>query len=465
MSGAAPAVLGAPVHASAYEIDLRFEPAESRVEASSVIALRENGSASDTAAFWLHGELRVSEITAGETALEFSQEQRYYRMDYALIGTRVTVRFPDGKVPDNIRVKWSGYFHPSRARSPSDYMRVDDSGVFLRSLGYSPWFPLFLGDGEDEYDVEFRRVSITVPSDWTAVFAGDLESSERREDESRFTWRTGPMSLFAGQLTARPFVVTRAGTVSVYSLADEESLSAAREILELTRSLLDYYRSHYRRDAVAGPIHVVEMPKYGDISSGNVVGIQEERWRSFSESEGSRRTLAHELVHPFVHPKISASDPLYAFVIESFPSYFHYAALDALGQMDYEGRMKHIRERYLEKKRTGKGWRGRPLPEEKPISTIAADEIGTYKDKFILSDRAILFLHELRTRVGKQTFDTFCARLFSVEQLDDSTFRSLVLEALPDFGPEMTTWLDGVDLPAGIEDQALDKPGSPGDRM
>jgi len=364
----------------------------------------------------------------------------------------VTVRFPDGKVPDKIQVKWSGYFHPSKARSPSDYMRVDGSGVFLRSLGYSPWFPIFLDDGEDEYDVEFRRVSITVPSDWTAVFAGNLESSEKGENESRFTWRSGHLSLFAGQLTARPFVVMTEGPVSVYSLGDEESLSAAREIVKLTRSLLDYYRAHYRHDAVAGSTHIVEMPQYGDISSGNVVGIQEERWRSFSESESSRRTLAHELVHPFVHPKISASDPLYAFVIESFPSYFHYAALDALGEMDYEGRMKRIRESYLEKKKTGKGWRGHPLPTEKPISTITAEEIGTYKDTFVLSDRAVLFLHELRTRMGKQAFDAFCAELFSVEELDTSAFRALVLETLPDFGPDMTTWLDGVELPAGLED-------------
>lgn len=443
-----PASLGAAgAHATWYEIDVHCSPEESSLRGVAVIALREAGQPAAVLHFWLHGELQVTEVTAGGRALEYTQSPEFYRYDYSLIGNRVEVTLPTGEVPATIEVEWTGYFHPSAARSPSDYMRIDGSGVFLRGLGYSAWFPLLLEPDEDEHDVSFHRVSVTVPRGLTPVFTGNLVSTEDDREGTHATWRADSVSLSDAQLTARPFRVSTEEGVSVYSLDDPGSLASGRAICDLARSLLVYYRAHYRSDALSGPLHVVETPPFGDISSGNVIGIQESRWRSFAESDDAQRTLAHELVHPFVQPPIPRADRLYALMIEGFPSYFHYPALEALGAIDYPKRISELRESYLEKRKTGTDRRGRPLPEEKAISTIGADEIGVYKDRFVLSDRAILFLDTLRTRLGRERFEEFVRRLFAGGEMDEARFRALVTEYLPDFAAGMTVWLDTTDLP------------------
>jgi hypothetical protein len=119
---------------------------------------------------------------------------------------------------------------------------------------------------------------------------------------------------------------------------------------------------------------------------------------------------------------IPRSDPLYALIVEGFPSFFHYPALR----------------------------RGRPLPKEKPIPRITADEIGTYKDKFILSDRTPLFLDELRNQMGEGGFEKFTRELFAKSAVDDPAFRTLVLGYLPGFEKELTIWFDTTELPAAL---------------
>lgn len=445
-----PSALATGVHATSYEMDVRCTPSESRIEGKARVGLREVGEAFDTLHFWLHGELRVAAVRANGVALEVSQKRVYYAEDYSLVGNRVEVRLPERRVPDSIDVEWNGFMNPSRARSASDYMRIEEAGVFLRAWGYSAWFPLLLDQGEDEHEVDFHRVSIEVPNELTAVFAGDYVQAEDVGDSTRHVWRAAALSLSDAQLTARPFVVSTAGDVRVYALGNPTSLESGRKILGLTQSLLRYFRDHYSPAAVLGQVHVVEMPKYGDISSGNVVGIQEDSWRSIDDSTWAIRTLAHELVHPFVRPAISRLDPLHALVVEGFPSYYHYPALAALGAVDYAARISATRKSYLQKRETGKHPRGWPLPVEKAISEITADEIGIYKDMFILSDRTLLFLDELRRQMGQDGFENFNRELFAMKTLDDSSYRDLVLRYLPGFEEELKTWLDSAALPRAL---------------
>jgi hypothetical protein len=431
-------------------MDVRCTPDESRIEGKARIGFRESGESADTVRFWLHGELRVTAVRAGGVDLEFSQTREYYRRDYSLIGNRVEAQFSSGQVPDSFEVEWSGFFHPSRARSPSDFMRIDEEGVFLRALGYSLWFPVLLDVGEDEHEVDFRRVSIEVPKAFSAAFVGDLLEAKHQGEFAQYLWRAEGASLFEGQLTARPFVIATEGDVHIYALPDAQSQAAGGEIMDLTRSLLEYFRDHYSKNAVSGQVHVVEMPKFGDISSGNVVGIQEDSWRGFGESEWAKRTLAHELVHPFVQPRIASSDPLYALVIEGFPSYYHFPALDHIGEMKYNERIAAARSAYLKKRETGKHRRGWPLPPEKALSEISADEIRKYKDVFILADRALLFLDRLRSQMGERGFDNFNRELFAMAELDDPSFRTLVNRHLPGFEEELRVWLDTTDLPESL---------------
>jgi hypothetical protein len=406
------------------------------------------GPSAPTLTFYLHGELRVTEITAGGEKVPFEQERVFYPEDYSLIANRTVVAVGARDLKDGLQIAWSGFMHPSAARSPSDYMRIDRDGVFLRARSYSPWFPIFAEPGTDAPEVSFDRVTIAVPAGFTAVFAGTMVSRSTREAMNLSVWSARSIDLFSGQLTARPFEVRGDGEVFIYSLPNAGSKAAADEIEKLTRELLRIYRARYRSDAVTGQAHIVEMPKFGDISSGNVVGLEEESWKDFATQEWAQRTLAHELVHPFVQPDIPRSDPLYAMAIEGFPSYFHLPALAEIrGQDSYEQTMRRIAQRYLEKKQTGTTPRGLPLPPEKPLIALKPEEIGQYKDVFVLSDRALLFLDDLRRRMGRQRFDRFTADLFNRPSLDLPAFRKVVLKYLPKDRERLRVWLETTDYP------------------
>ena len=438
----APLLAAAP-RVSSYAIDASFTPAESsmRGEAEVVFAEPARGRVS----FYLHGELGVEWIRLGDAELEFTEERVAYRYDYSWLANRVTVELP--RETDRLTVKWKGYFSPSKARSPSDYMRIAPEGVLLRAYSYSPWFPVFAEPGDDPSAVSFPRVTIRTPKEYVSVFTGELVSRATEGDVQVSAWRGSGVDLFAAQVTARPFVVHREGDFFAYSLDDPKSRASAAEILAFIRKLDAEYRRRFRADAVAGQIHVMQMPRYGDISSGNVVGLSDGIWFGLAGDENARRGLAHELVHPFVTPPIPRTDPLFALVIEGFPSYFHLPVLADLGALDYESTMDWTESSYLEKRATGTGWRGRPLPDEKPITAIAPEEIGIYKDTFVLDDRALLFLDSLRRTMGRETFDRFAAALTAEPELTLARFREVVARFVPGAAADVDLWLTTNEFP------------------
>ena len=109
--------------------------------------------------------------------------------------------------------------------------------------------------------------------------------------------------------------------------------------------------------------------------------------------------------------------------------------------------MKKIEKGYLSKKQTGKDRRGNALPAEKPILNISFDEIGDYKDLFILSDRARLFLYDLWTEMGNDQFDQFLKELFQLDSINYRVFEKLVLKYLPNYKNDLNTWLNTNDYP------------------
>ncbi|MCA1756250.1 MAG: hypothetical protein LC649_02185, partial [Bacteroidales bacterium] len=115
----------------------------------------------DTAVFWLHGELMVDSVTVDGKAHTFTSEDVFYTLNYSYIANRTVVSGIDRGENLSLRVWYSGFMNPSRTRSLSDYMRIDrDEGVYLRSYGYSLWFPLFLDDSGDRGSADFRRVTV-----------------------------------------------------------------------------------------------------------------------------------------------------------------------------------------------------------------------------------------------------------------------------------------------------------------
>ena len=196
----------------------------------------------------------------------------------------------------------------------------------------------------------------------------------------------------------------------------------------------------------------MEMPKYGDISSANVVGISESIFNNFEEDIRSKLTIAHELVHPYVKIPITKKNPFYAFVIEGFPGFFQAYALKRIEGDNYklDEVMRGIEKSYLEKRKTGKTRRGNELPKEKAILKISPEDIGAYKDKFVLNDRVWLFFYSVWDQMGDKKFDLFLKELFSSKSIDYESFENLVIKYLPGYEKKLNIWLNTTDYPKQI---------------
>ncbi len=441
-----PIASGAVPRVASYQLDVTLDPAESSLSGSAIVVFEE-GNTPSPRTFFLHGELTTRSITLGGNTLEFDQEPVLFRSDYSLVAQRVVFEPP----PDStgpVEIRWHGYFHPSRARSPSDYMRIEPRAVLLRSFGYSLWFPVFVDSEDDIPDPADFRATIRAPSDLIPIFVGTRLSSSIEGDVRISRWEARELPVFAAQLTARPYEVRRRDSVFAYSLPDEASLTAADRVLELATRLKERFRERYDAASAIAQLHVMEMPRYGDIASGNVIGISESTWLDIADEIRAQRVIAHELVHAYVAPRIAANDPLWGLVVEGFPSYFHLPVLEELGWgEDYDAYLDQIEASYLEKRRTGKSRRGWNLPPEIPISSIGPEELGEYKDLFVVADRALLFLDALRRQAGVERFDRTVKEIVSRESLDDAALRRLFRQWAPEIGSDLDLWLDSIEFP------------------
>jgi len=433
---------------SDYQIRAQLFPDDSRIAASATVMFDGEACTDPEITFYLHGELDVQSVSSGGSVVPFDQEKVFYEYEYSLIANRVTIACRTDLLAAGVTIEYSGPFHPSRARSISDFMRIDSDGAFLRSYGYSLWFPVLLEARSDSYRTSFSSVVITTPAEFAVVFTGRQETDSVEGVRRVSVWKGDDIDLADAQLTAARFRQERRGDIAIHYLDDPISASAGMRMAAFGEQLVNFYRRHYREEVTAAVSHVVEMPRYGNTANGNVVGISASDWRRFEPGVVSGRLIAHELVHAYVQPPVSRDDPIYSLVIEGFPSYFYLPALaDMLGEDAYRDFFDKLETSYLAKKATGRDSRGRILPKEKPLLQISADEIGVYKDVFVLSDRALLFLSCLRRRMGPVEFLKFSRRLLSRDSLSVSSFRDAVLEEIPDFENDLRLWLETNEYP------------------
>jgi hypothetical protein len=443
---AASSLAAQPFRVRSYTIDATFEPARERMSAVAGILFEPGTTGGNTLCFYLHGELRVDSVKVAGVPFAFSQEIVCHEDDYSRVANRIEIEVRDVDLSGGVVIGYSGYFHPSVAGAISNYMRIDGGGVFLRSIGYSLWFPVTVESWRDSHEVSFPSVKLRTPPGFRAVFAGhrvrEFEDGDWRVSE----WSAPELELFDAQCTARRFDVLKGGGFELYHLRDPAAGERAREILSFTSRLESFYRTHYRRAVSDYSFCILQMPEFGDIASGNVIGLSDEVWNEFDESDWQGRTVAHELVHPFV--SLPSTEELAALVIEGFPSYFHLPALaDDLGEEWYGRYMDDVERAYVGKRLTGKGRRGNPLPQEKAIFEITAGEIGVYKDRFVLSDRVLLFFDFLRRRMGGATFLRFTSDLLNRDRLDLDTVVGVVESYLPGSGGDVRRWLKTTEFP------------------
>ena len=443
-----------------YDLDVTFQPDQAGMDAQAHITFQPLQSVPDSLVFYLHGELSVDSIVWDGASVPFAEEKVFYYFDYSLIATRVVLEVAGRSLSSGLSVFYGGYINPSRARSPSDYMRVDATGVLLRGYAYSPWFPIFLESRESSYAVSFPSVTIRTPRELRTVFIG-TKLDEREEEDRRVTrWRAHDVDLLEVQCSALRWRVTSRGDVHAYHNSTESSRRAATNLLDYGERLAALFRSYFRSDAVAPDVFFMEMPRFGEISSGNVVGLTTSGWRAFEQVDLTNEavvhaigTIAHELVHSFVRFPMDFSDPLWTFMIEGFPSYFYKPVLaELIGEEYYRSSLRRSERIYLRnREQAGEGG----IPPEKPLLEITAEEISLYKDRFVLGDRGSLFFNYLRTRMGSDRFLEFAHDLFSMDTLDVEGLEATILTYLPNAREDVRTWLMTTEYPERFQLETL----------
>ena len=102
---------------------------------------------------------------------------------------------------------------------------------------------------------------------------------------------------------------------------------------------------------------------------------------------------------------------------------------------------------YLYKRENGKHPRGWSIPAEKPIIEITADDIGDYKDRFVLNDRVVLFWDYIRSVLGDDEFYKMAGDIFSKPKLNLESFKLILARYLPDNVDDIHVWLETTEFP------------------
>jgi len=444
-----------------YTIDAHFFPKDAQMWGYSVSNKSfMKGSANitfselavDTLTFYLHGELKIDSIKSKNKNLKYTSDKVLYNKDYSLIGLKTKIIAPDTIKDKTITIFYSGFMKPSRVRSLSDYMRINkEEGVFLRGYYYSPWFPVFEQVNNDNYAANFKKITVKLPKHFKAIISGQLLNESIKGEVYTAIWEPGIHKISSIQCTAREYRTISKDNISVYYISDPQS---GEQIIDYTQKLKALFYSNFRKTKSASSLYIMEMPEYGNISSQNVIGISSNLYKKFNTDLHSKLTIAHELVHPYVQIPIAKENPFSALITEGFPSFFHLYGLKRITKnedFDLNQYMKRVEKSYITKKQTGKDRKGNLLPTEKPILNISFDEIGQYKDLFILSDRVRLFLYHLWTKMGDKNYDQFLKELFQLNSINYKIFESLVSKYIPNYDDDLNIWLNTNHYPTSLQ--------------
>ena len=448
-------------HVSSYSLEVEFFPDEAEMygfpvsneafmKGSAEVSFSEIES--DTINFFLHGELKIDSIFTGNKQINYNSKKIFDRRDYSRVTNKTIIQATDLSSHEVLKIYYSGFINPSRARSLSDYMRINkNEGVFLRSYGYSLWFPVFLNPGEEDYPFRIKKIEVKLPENYKCVAVGELINETISNGIYTADWNPGMINLINVQITAREYKVLGRDNLYVYYVAEIEQ---AEKIIDYAKTLKTFFYSNLRKVQDTSSLYIIELPKFGNISSHNVIGISTDVYKNFDNNLSSKTTIAHELVHPYVNIPISKNNSLAALVIEGFPSFFHLYGLHKTmnnSEFDIKKYMRIVEKNYLNKKNTGKDRRGNQLPPEKPILEISYEDIGKYKDQFILPDRVRLFLYHLWTEMGEPSYDQFLKELFQFDSITYKKLENLVVKYIPGYEANLNIWLNTVDYPQSLQ--------------
>lgn len=438
---------GRPVP-TAYEINAGYDPVTAIFKARSTVKFAPR-TAFDTFMFDLHSELQVTSVRAAGVDLACKQETVFYPDNYSMTANEVTCGARGADLSKGVEIAYEGMINRSIARGMSEYYRGDSTGLYMRGWPSVLWMPIFLENGMTFPQAPPVHAILRAPKEFTTIMAGEYLGHRIEGDDAIDEWRAEGLSYYDLQYASHRYTRIAAPGIAVFGFADMQSLRAGRAIADFAREVVTRYRHLYRSDPRGGgATYVIELPQYGDIASGNVFGIQEARWRDFSLNSPSAVTLAHELVHPFVQMATPVTDALYALSIEGAPSYF---MLPVIGPMRspgyYDERMDAVQRKYLERRKPRAADDTGPLPPEKPLLSMSVADVGTYKDRFVLADRALLFWDYMRRTMGEARFNEWVKEITNADQMTARDFYRSISRHAPKLVSDAHTWLATTDYP------------------
>lgn len=431
-----------------YEIDASYDPTSLTFKARSRVSIAPR-TVVDSFAFDLHSELQVTSVKVGGTELDCKQETVFYPANYSMTANEVTCPSRGVDLSRGIEIAYEGMINRSVVRGMSEYYRGDSTGLYMRGWASVLWMPIFLKDAMSFPPAPRVHAVLRAPKDFTSIMAGSYAGHRIEGGQGVDEWTAEGLAYYDLQYATHAYARVEAPHITVFSFSDAASLKSARAIAGFTGEVLARYGQLYRNSPSGDrSTYIIELPEYGDIASGNVFGVQEKRWREFSLGSKSAVTLAHELVHPFVQMRTPAGDPLYALSIEGAPSYFMIPVVAELrGGHDYDDRLDDVQKKYLERRKAGAKDEDGPLPPEKPLFAMTVSDVGIYKDRFVLADRALLFWDYMRRRMGAARFDAWVKDITNAQRMTASDFYASILRHAPRLLPDAHVWLDTSEYP------------------
>lgn len=403
----------------------------------------------DRLILFLHSELGVQSIqgSAGEACrwkhavmdAAYSYSGDIQRMDIDLPTPVQSGEFT------HLSITYAGSFSPSSVRSPSDYMRVDKEGAYLRGLAYSYWFPTTSCGPEGLKDTSGFEIRLDIPERWRPLVFGNPISEAILNGRNLSEWQSnGPWPLHACHLAATAWSVSESSGVKVYHRADPDSRLAAAEYGRALRQLVRVFGSWFEQDLSPLPVLLGQMCRYGGIACGNVMGIPEDRFHDVLDVSGRRNALAllaHELAHRYVVPAINPSARGAALLLEAFPCYFDSVGLETILGAGYR---RDVLLRAWASYDAGRQSNS-ALPDV-PLLDLGLEEVPRYKDHFLLPDKATILLDRMRSLLGDETFFRGAGRFLEAHRTRPASFHDFTAylrkEGKTDLGSFAAEWFE-----------------------
>jgi hypothetical protein len=442
----------AALDAESFDLHLRLFTPEHDVEGRARVTVRNTGpGALSELRFFLHPELRLRSVTDSTGRdLTFAIELIAAPFSITLSAFQVTVsRQLEPGAAATLEFAYDGWLNPSGIRAARDesysdsFLGVRADVAFLRSVGYTFWFPSPHADYAGLNDLADYRLELDIPDRFRPIAFGVLLSEQTADGRNVSVWQTRrPINLLAPCIFLDKWVVTETGTLRLCYHGDPQSKEAARAYAKVAEPLLAFFRGHYSAGLAIpdAPMAFAELNiPMGAYAAPGVVGLSRDGFLEILTADqetqyGLFSWLGHEMVHEYVLTPTDLAAKGQAIIQDGFALYCHLPGLwRVLGEEFEQWDLRRRWRSYEEGLDTGR-LSGTPVPPHVPLAEITLEQYyAGYKDFWLTDDKLQIILHRLQRHVvGDKAFLRGFARYLEQHRQTPATldaFRTALEEA------------------------------------